>query len=125
MSTHAPTPPDTSAAATNVPDFLQDLDGGQFERMLSIAASKCAAASVDWQKPAEVIVKLSFKPIKGTHQVHIHHELKFTSPTEIGKQIEHAVRSTPMHVGRFGKLTLVPESQTQMFTRDGQVNSKD
>ena len=32
-------PPDSSRAATDVPDFFSELDGGQFEHMASAALS--------------------------------------------------------------------------------------
>ena len=41
----------TASAATDVAEFISDLDGGQFERMLSIALSQSAAATVDMQAP--------------------------------------------------------------------------
>jgi len=117
--------PEGGSAVTVVSDFLADLDGGQFERMLSIAASQCAAAAIDHSKNAEVVIKFTFQRLKGTQQVDVKHDLKFVKPTADGKSSEHATRSTVMHVGKYGKLTIVPESQTQMFTRDGQPNNKD
>jgi hypothetical protein len=46
--------PDTTAAATSVSDFIQDLDGGMFESKLSIALSQVAAATVDHEKSGKV-----------------------------------------------------------------------
>ena len=38
--------PNTSAAQTNVSEFITDLDGGQFDRMLSVALGEVAAGAV-------------------------------------------------------------------------------
>jgi len=112
------------AAATDVSEFITDLDGGQFERMLSVALSKSAAAAVDNQKTAEVTIKLKLKPIGGSHMVHIDHTLTFKRPTETGESSEKAQRVTTLHVGKFGKLTLVPESQTSFLDKtSGQVKA--
>lgn len=110
MSTTAP---QTSGAAT-------DIDGGQFARKLSIAVSRCAAAAVDKDKAAEVVIKLKFSKIKNTAQVHCDHSLKFVHPTEDGKSSEEETRTTTLHVGKFGKLTLAPESQMSFLDRQGQ-----
>lgn len=47
MSTTANRP---ASAATDVPEFITDLDGGMFERILSQALSETAAAAVDHGK---------------------------------------------------------------------------
>ncbi len=110
----------TSAAATDVTELIQDLDGGQFERMLSAALSQSAAAAVDNGKQAEVTIKLVIKPIKGTQQVHMNHTLVFKKPTSQGKTSEEATQTTTLHVGRFGRLSLTPESQLAFIDRQGQ-----
>lgn len=103
------------SAATDVPEFISDLDGGQFERAVSVALSECAAAAVDHKKAAKVVIEFELKPIAGTHQVHTEHTIKFTRPTEAGKRSEEFTRSTPMHVGKYGKLSLVAEAPTDVF----------
>lgn len=52
MATETTDPGKSQAAATDVSEFITDLDGGQFERMLSVALSQSAAAAVDKQKTA-------------------------------------------------------------------------
>lgn len=116
---NTPTSASTSAA-TDVGEFITDLDGGIFDRKLSIALSQVAAATVDHDKAGEVIVKLSFKKIPGTTQVHIGHQLKFTKPTADGKASEEETRTTAMHVGRFGALSLAPANQLAFLDRQGQ-----
>lgn len=116
MSTTAP---QTSGAATDIEEFVTDLDGGQFARKLSIAVSRCAAAAVDKDKTAEVVIKLKFQKIQGTQQVHCHHGLKFVHPTEDGKSSEEETRVTSLHVGKFGRLSLAPENQMSFLDRQG------
>ena len=110
----------TTSAATDVGSFIADLDGGVFDRKLSVALSQVAAAAMDNDKAGEVSVKFTFKKIPGTHQVHCEHALKFTRPTLDGKASEEEKRSTPLHVGKYGKLTLAPENQMSFITRTGQ-----
>ena len=115
---HQPNHSSTSAA-TDVSEFILDLDGGQFERMLSIALSQVAAGAVDNKKVGKVSLEFEVKPITGTHQVHVTHTLKFTRPTADGKASEEVTRKTALHVGKFGRLTLAPENQMAMFDRSG------
>lgn len=110
----------STSAATEVAEFITDLDGGNFDRKLSIALSQVAAASVDNDKAGEVSVKFVFTKIPGTTQVHCAHTLKFTKPTMDGKAGEEEKRTTPMHVGKFGRLTLAPENQMAFLDRAGQ-----
>lgn len=110
-----------TSAATDVTEFISDLDGGVFERQLSAALSQSAAACVDNQKQSEVTVKFVLKPIGGTSQVHVAHTLVFKKPTSTGKTSEETNQTTTLHVGKFGRLTLVPETQMPMFQRDGSV----
>lgn len=117
-------PNDASAAQTDISTLIGDLDGGQFERQLSAAVSMSAAAAVDNNRQAEVLIKLVMKPIEGSKQVQIIHTLKMSRPTETGKSVEDGTRKTTMHVGRFGKLTLAPENQMQMFDRSGSPASQ-
>lgn len=112
---------ETTSAVTDVEEFITDLDGGQFARKLSIAVSRCAAAAVDKEKDSEVVIKLKFKKIPGTTQVHCQHGLKYVHPTEDGKSSEEETRTTPLHVGKFGKLSLAPENQMAMFDRQGKT----
>jgi len=108
-----------TSAATDVAEFIADLDGGVFDRKLSIALSQVAAASVDNDKTGEVSVKFTFKKIPGTSQVHCEHQLKFTRPTMDGKASEEEKRTTPLHVGKFGSLTLSSPNQLAFLDRQG------
>lgn len=108
-------PQQFASAATDVSEFLSDLDAGVFERKLSVALSQAAAAVVDHDKAGEVTVKFSLKKIAGTSQVSCSHLLKFSRPTSGGKVSEEDSRDTVLHVGKNGRLSLVPETQTLLF----------
>lgn len=108
-----------TSAATDVSEFITDLDAGLFERKLSTALSQVAAAVVDRDRVGEVSVKFSLKKIPGTSQVHVAHQIKYVRPTENGKASEEDERTTPMHVGKYGRLSFVPENQMTFMTREG------
>lgn len=109
----------STSAATDVAEFITDLDGGQFERMLSIALSQVAAGTCDNDGKGEVNVKFTFSKVPGASQVICTHQLKFSRPTQGGRASEETSRKTALHVGKFGRLTLAPENQMAMFGRDG------
>jgi hypothetical protein len=101
---------DTTRAATDVAEFLTDLDGGQMEHLLSIALSETAAAVVDQDRKGVVKLELSFERIDGTHQVRVGHKVVYAKPTTTGKATEESNGATVLHVGRFGKLSLAQPS---------------
>lgn len=112
----------STAAATDVPEFISELDGGVFERKLSIALSTVAASVVDNERMGKVTIEFSLTKIPGTSQVHCGHTLKFTRPTMDGEASEKEKRNTPMHVGKFGKLSITQENQLQMFETKAKAN---
>jgi hypothetical protein len=99
-------PQENTRAATNVPEFVSELDAGQFENMFSTAVSEVAAATLMHEKKGEVAVVLKFSHIPGTSQVRIESITKFKRPTPSGSVIEDAKGATVMHVGPRGRLTL-------------------
>ena len=113
-----------TSAATDVGEFITDLDGGMLDRKLSIALSTVASAVVDLDRVGEVTLKLSMKKIPGTSQVHVGHELKFTRPTMDGKASEVETRTTPMHVGKYGALSFTPPNQLAFLNKDGSLAEK-
>lgn len=108
-----------SAAATDVSEFVSDLDGGQLERALSVALSRVASHVVDREKAGKVSLSLSIKPIKGTHQISVDAELGYSHPTLKGKTSESAESTTVLHVGRFGRISL---AQQELLGKRGQIN---
>lgn len=110
--------PDTTRAATNVPELISDLDGGVFERVMSIALSQVGSAVTTHEKKGEVTLKMKFEHIKGTSQVRMEHELAFKKPTGSGASSEITKGATVLHVGRFGALSL---TQPSLLDRDTQT----
>ena len=106
------TKPDTTAAATDMSEFMSDLDGGQLKRKLSTAISQvaCAVMDNDKDKSGDVTLALKFTRIPGTSQITVSHMLKFSRPTSAGKAGEEETRETVMHVGKFGALSLAQPS---------------
>lgn len=102
--------PDTTSAATDVAEFVSDLDAGQFDRQLSVALSRVAAKVIDEGRKGKVTVVLDIERIESTHQVRIGHTVKFEHPTQTGKAGEETGGATVMHVGRFGRLSLAQPS---------------
>lgn len=107
---------------TNVTTFIDDLDGGTFATKLGAILSDVGASVVDQHRVGEITLKLTVKPIGNSHQVAISHKLAYSRPTLRGKVSEEETTETPMYVGRGGAITLFPEGQGQMFTKQGQVN---
>lgn len=106
-------------AVTDVPEFITDLDGGNFDRSLSIALSLVASAVMDHQKNGQVNIAMKFQPIPGSHQVRCVHTLSFSKPTMDGKAAEETERSTVLFVGQFGKLSL---AQPPLFGKQGELS---
>lgn len=110
------------SAATDVTEFIEDLDAGNFASLLSIAISDVVKGVDDSEKKkGSINVNFEIEKIPGTGQMRVNHTIKFQRPTLDGKKIEEVTRSTAMHVGRFGKLSLMPENQTKMVERDGSI----
>lgn len=99
-----------TSAATDVGEFITDLDGGTFEHMLSVALSQTAAAVTDHDKVGKVTITLDVERVPGTHQVRIGHTLKYTKPTSLGKTSDEASSFTVMHVGKYGALSVAQAS---------------
>jgi hypothetical protein len=122
MSQQSATQSPVNLSTTDIAEFLSDLDAGRFEKVLSAALSISAAAAVDNGKKSKVTLSIEIEPIPGTSQVQVHHTVAYSHPTLDGKRSEEQSRSTPMHVGKGGALSLTPANQLTMFApRSGQV----
>ncbi|MCK0153892.1 hypothetical protein MWU49_09265 [Alcanivorax sp. S6407] len=100
--------------STKVDDFVYDLDGGVFAEKLSRALSDVAAGTVDHgngKKKGKVVIELDMQQIGESHQIQISHTLKVSRPTLRGKATEEDTTTTPMYVGRGGKMTIAPDAQ--------------
>lgn len=95
-----------SRAATDIGEFIYDLEAGQAAQQLSVALSQVAAAVVDREKKGRVSIAFEFEHIPGTHQVRIAHTVKYLRPTMTGQATEEASGATVLHVSRGGALSL-------------------
>lgn len=98
-------------------EVLGEFDGGQFMLILSRALGTVAAAVVDNKRKGKISLEFDFAQIPNTQQVSITHSLKLSRPTADGEASEKVKRDTVMHVGKFGKLTVMPESQLELIPR--------
>lgn len=101
--------PKRESSSTDVADFIESLEGGNTENMLSAALSIVAAGVVNTgKKGGEVNLKLKFEHVKGTSQVIVGCEVAMKAPTTRGQKRETDIGSTTMYVGEGGKLSLLP-----------------
>ncbi|WP_414430816.1 hypothetical protein ACMG4M_05150 [Alcanivorax sp. IL3] len=99
---------------TNVEDFISELDGGVFVKKLGQALSDVATGTIDHgkgRKKGKLVLELDIQQIGESHQVQISHTLKVSRPTLRGKATEEDTTTTPMYVGKGGKMTIAPDAQ--------------
>ena len=106
--------------ATNVQQFISDLNGGILERQLSTILSDVGAAVMEHGGKGKVKIDINLERIGNTAQVKLPITLSYCCPTMTGKRSEEAESTSLMYIGRAG-LTLFPENQGQMFTKTGEV----
>ena len=94
--------------ATDVLQFIADLDGGVFLQKIGIALSDTAAGSVDFDKAGEVTLKFKIKHIDNSAAVVVAHSITQKRPTSHGDRSETDTTSTPMYIGAGGKMTVYP-----------------
>jgi len=103
-------PPQTRAArtATDVTDFIANLDAGLFEQKLGLALSQVAAGAMDHDRKGKITITLTFERLEGTFQCRVGHQLQFARPTLDGEAGEKEKRATVFHVGQYGALSIIP-----------------
>lgn len=110
---------------TDMQTFLSDLNGGVFQEQLSRIFSDVGGAVVDHGKPGKITLEFDLKQIATSAQVTVDHVIKYKKPTSRGHLSEVHKTSTPMFVGRQGKLSFYPENQGVMFNKTGEVMPPD
>lgn len=93
---------------TDVNEFVTDLEGGSFEKRLSIGLSQAAGSCVSTGQKAVLVVEFSFEHIGGA-QVQCAHKMVLTSPTLRGDIKESDKGVTGLFVGAGGALSLLPQ----------------
>lgn len=105
--------------STDIQTVIADLDGGVLAEKLAHAISKVAAGVIDHNKKGSISLELKLERIGSSYQVSIEHTLKYKAPTAKGSVSEENTTSTPMHVGKGGRVSLFPENQGQLFDKSG------
>lgn len=96
-------------------DLLQELDAGVFAQKLARALADVALGVVTTGKKGRVTIQFAVDPIGTSTQVNVGHKLVYIKPTGNGRVIEENATSTAVYVGAGGKLTILPDTQTDMF----------
>lgn len=100
---------------TSVSEVLADIDAGVLERIASKSLCDMAANVMDQKRKGKLIITLELEHIKNTQQVNIKSSVKAHMPTmDNGDRTETVKRDTAMFVGKYGKLSLVPEAQLDL-----------
>lgn len=112
---------------TNVTDFVDELEAGVLKAQLAAALSDAALKTiVHGGRKAKVTLDFTIAQIGDAEQVMVTHKLSSAIPTSRGTKKEDGQASTPMFVGKGGKMTInMPkEERTGQFSlqseQDGQ-----
>ena len=110
--------------STNIEEFIADLDAGVFAQKMSRALSDVAGNVCDHERKGKVTIEFDIS-MTSSCQVKVTHTLKLTKPTKRGECTEKDTTQTVMHVNKGGRMTFFPENQDQLFTKTGEVASKE
>ena len=102
---------------TDLESLFDELNGGVFRQQLERALSDAALGVVthgDKGKKGKVTVTFDMSRIGESTQVNLTHKLEYRVPTARGKRTEDVTCDTPLHVGRNGKLSLMPDNQERL-----------
>lgn len=105
-----------SNAAISPTDFAAlvcDLNAGIFAQQIGHALSDVAASVCATGKKGRVAITFDLAQIGDSNQVAIKHKLSHLRPMHKGKATEEQTTETAMYVGRSGKLTISPDTQTK------------
>ena len=108
---------------TKAPGFvpvLEELDAGIFERKIAHALAETARAVVNAEskkQSGKITIELELTRIGEGAQVQMQHKLSYARPTLRGKIQETDTTETLLYVGKGGKLTVTPDTQMEIFTK--------
>jgi hypothetical protein len=115
-----------SENSTNFAELLGDLNAGVFLQQIDRAFSDVSLGTVtngDKGKKGKVVLTFSFARIGESNQVALAHTIEYQQPTKRGRKSETATTETPLHVGRGGRLTLMPDNQMGLELDGGKSKS--
>lgn len=99
--------------STNTTQFIEDLDGGQFDADLGKILTAVGIATCDFDGTGEVTIKMKMKRIGQSNQVNIHHKIAYSKPTSRGVQTESTQGQTAMYVSAQQGMTFFPSRENQ------------
>lgn len=106
---------------SNFIETLEELDAGIFSSKISKALSEVALGVVEQGKKGKLVITLSMDRIGESSQLQVIHKLNYAKPTLRGSTSEEDTTNTPMHVNKNGSLSVVPESQADLFKNISEV----
>ena len=98
-------------------ELLEELNAGIFASKCARALAEVALGVVtygDKGKTGKVTISFDLKRIGESNQVMLTHQVSYSNPTMRGKATEVDSTLTPMHVGRGGQLSLMPDTQARL-----------
>ncbi|QDP58641.1 MAG: hypothetical protein Unbinned8699contig1000_34 [Prokaryotic dsDNA virus sp.] len=110
---------------TDLPDFINDLDGGVFAEKVSRALSDVAAGVVDQNKAGDLTLKFKIERIGNSYRVGIKHTIDYEVPEANGSYRQKNTTESVMHVNTGGRMTVFPENQHQLLSKTGEPNPQD
>jgi hypothetical protein len=101
------------AIPTNVPDFMEELDGSNFQNKFANILSDVAMSVINQHRSGKVTLTFNLKQLGDSDQVIIDHKIEYRRPTAKGNIGEDDATQTPMYVNKGGRLTLFPDDEEQ------------
>ncbi|MEQ9131134.1 MAG: hypothetical protein RJQ08_13495 [Salinisphaeraceae bacterium] len=107
-------------------ELMQELDAGVFNGKVSRAIADVAMATIYKAKAGQkgkVTITLTMERIKDSSQITLDHQVSYDQPTPRGKATETDVTSTALYVGQRGHLSIIPDTQVEMFGQQDKEHS--
>lgn len=101
------------AIPTKVNEFLEELDGSNFQNKFANIISDVAMSVINQHRPGKVTLTFNVKQLGDSDQVIIDHKIEYKRPTAKGSIGEDDSTQTPMYVNKGGRLTLFPDEEDQ------------
>lgn len=92
--------------STNVTEFIEDLDVGDFKEKLGAALSEVAIGVMRNNKKGRVTIDIEMD-VLNVEQLNVKSKLKYVRPISRGVQTEEETTVTPMYIGRNGELSIM------------------
>lgn len=109
---------------TDVTQFLSEIDAGRLEAQLGHALSLCGRALLENDGTSKITLSFDLKRVAGSGQIQVASKMQYKHPTRAGELSEMCKGNTLMHVGRGGRLSFMPENQTDLFKSNSATADK-